>query len=84
MSEWYRECNRMLKCNILYHCQTGAGIAVDIATGYGLDERGVGIRVPVGSRIFSSPRCPDRVWGPSNLLSIGYRGSFSGGKAAKV
>jgi hypothetical protein len=28
--------------------------AVGIATGYGLDDQGVGIRVPVGSRIFSS------------------------------
>jgi hypothetical protein len=26
--------------------------AVGIATGYGLDDRGVGIRVPFGSRIF--------------------------------
>jgi hypothetical protein len=29
-----------------------------IATGYGLDYRGVGVRVPVASRIFSS-HCPD-------------------------
>jgi hypothetical protein len=29
--------------------------AVGIATVYGLDDRGVGLRVPVGSRIFSSP-----------------------------
>jgi hypothetical protein len=33
---------------------------VGIATGYGLDFRGLGDRVPVGSRIFSSPRRPDR------------------------
>jgi hypothetical protein len=33
-----------------------------IATGYGLDDRGVGVRVPVGSRIFSSPSRPDRLW----------------------
>jgi hypothetical protein len=37
---------------------------VGIATGYGLDDRGVGVRVPVGSIIFSSPRRPDRFWGP--------------------
>jgi hypothetical protein len=30
------------------------------ATGYGLDERGVGVRVPVGSTIFFSPRRPDQ------------------------
>jgi hypothetical protein len=35
--------------------------SVGIATGYGLDDQGVGVRVPEGSRIFSSPRCPDRL-----------------------
>jgi hypothetical protein len=34
---------------------------VKIATSYGLDERGVGVRVPVGSRIFSSLDRPDRL-----------------------
>jgi hypothetical protein len=34
---------------------------VGIATGYGLDDRGVGVRVPVGSRTFFSPRRPDWV-----------------------
>jgi hypothetical protein len=52
---------------------------VGIATGYVLDDRGVGVRVPVGSRIFSSPRRPDRLWGPRNLLSNGYRGALSRG-----
>jgi hypothetical protein len=32
---------------------------VGIATGYRLDDQGVGVRVPVGMRIFSSPRRPD-------------------------
>jgi hypothetical protein len=49
--------------------------SVGIATGYGLDDRDVPIRVPVGSRIFSSPRRPDRLWGPPSL-SNGYRGLF--------
>jgi hypothetical protein len=49
--------------------------SVGIATGDGLDDRVVGVRVPVESRIFSSPRRPER------LLSNGYRGSFLGGRA---
>jgi hypothetical protein len=49
-----------------------------IATSYGLDDRGVEVRVPVGSRIFSSANRPVRLWGPPNLLSNGYRG-FSPG-----
>jgi hypothetical protein len=44
------------------------GSAVGIATGYGLYDWVVGVRVSVGSRIFSSPRRPDRLWGPPSLL----------------
>jgi hypothetical protein len=55
--------------------------SVGIATGYRMDDRGVGVRAPVGARILSSPRRPDRLWGPPNLPSNGYRGSFLGGKA---
>jgi hypothetical protein len=55
--------------------------AVGIATGYGLDDREVGVRVPVGSRIISPCR-PDQLWGAPNLLYNGYRELFPGGKAA--
>jgi hypothetical protein len=47
-----------------------------VATGYGLDDRGVGVRISVGARIFSSLRRPDRFWGPPILLSNGNGGSF--------
>jgi hypothetical protein len=50
--------------------------SVGIATGYGLDDRGVGVRVQVGSRIFSSPSRPDRLWGPPSYLYNGYQGLF--------
>jgi hypothetical protein len=35
--------------------------SVGIATSYGLDDRGVGVKVPVGSKIFSSPNRPDQL-----------------------
>jgi hypothetical protein len=52
--------------------------AVGIATGYGLDDQGVGVRIPVGARIFTSPCLPDRLWGPPNLSNV-YRGLFPQG-----
>jgi hypothetical protein len=55
---------------------------VGIATGYRLDDLGIGVRVPVRSRIFSPPNRPERLWGPSNLLSNVYRGLFLGFKVA--
>jgi hypothetical protein len=48
-----------------------AGV-VSIATGYGL----VGARAPMWLRIFSSPNRSDRLWGPPNFLSNGYRVLF--------
>jgi hypothetical protein len=54
--------------------------SVSIVTDYGLDDQGVSVRVPVRSRIFYSPRRPDRLRGPPYLLSNGYRGLFPGVK----
>jgi hypothetical protein len=56
--------------------------SVGIATGYGLDDRGIGVRVLVESTTFTSSYSPDRLWGPSSLLSHGYGSSFRGDKAA--
>jgi hypothetical protein len=62
---------------IHYYQMGSRDSVVGIATGYRMDERGVGVRVPLGSRIFSSPRRPDWLSGPRSLLSNLYRGLFS-------
>jgi hypothetical protein len=49
--------------------------AVGISTGYGLDDRRVGVRVPVGSRIFSKsfrPALGSIQWVPG-ALSLGLK-----------
>jgi hypothetical protein len=43
------------------------------AVGYKLDDRGVGVLVPVTSRIFASPYRLGRPWVPPNSLSNGTR-----------
>jgi hypothetical protein len=51
---------------------------VGIATAYWLYDAGVGVRVPVGSIIFSSQYRRNRLWGPPCLLSNEYRGEAAG------
>jgi hypothetical protein len=41
--------------------------AVGIATSYGLDIKWIGVPVPVGARIFSSPSRPDWLWDSPSL-----------------
>jgi hypothetical protein len=52
----------------------GPGSSIGTATGYGLDGPGIESR---GGEIFRT--CPDRAWGPPNLLYNGYR-VFPGGR----
>jgi hypothetical protein len=56
-------------------------VARSLVTGYGLDDRGFGIRVAVGSRIFSSQPGPVRLWDPPNLL---YNGRAPGALSSMV
>jgi hypothetical protein len=56
--------------------------AVGIATGYRLDDREVGIRVPVGSRIFTSHVVQTGSGVHPTYYTLGTWGLFPGGKAA--
>jgi hypothetical protein len=56
--------------------------AVGIATGYGLEDRVVRVRIPVCLRIYTCLHHPDRLWGPPSLLYNGYLGLFRGSKTA--
>jgi hypothetical protein len=64
---------------VIVHFYLNRDSVVGIATGYGLHDRGVRVRVPVGSKIFFSPLRPDRLWDPSSFLSNEYRGLFPWG-----
>jgi hypothetical protein len=55
------------------------GSVVGIASSYGLDDQGIGVRAPVGRMVLTSPYRPDRLWGSPNFLSNWYQGLFHWG-----
>jgi hypothetical protein len=81
-SEWLRAGRRRVRVrvpvgskNFLHVVQTDSG-SHPIFCPVG----GVGVRVPVGSRIFSSARRPYRFWGPPSLVSSGSGRSSGRGR----
>jgi hypothetical protein len=71
---WYKLTTSYgIVAELLKYTSKTRGSAVGIATGYELHGRGVGVRVPVWAGFFSPPCRPDRLWGPSSLLSSRYR-----------
>jgi hypothetical protein len=58
------------------------GSAVGIVTAYGLDDRGVGVRVPVGSGFSLLHIVQTGSGAHAASYPMGTGGSFPGGKAA--
>jgi hypothetical protein len=74
---------RNFNLNIAFQFSRNIGKSVGIATSYELDDRGIGARALVGSKIFLSPYRPDRLQDPPNFLSNGYDGFFTGNIAGR-
>jgi hypothetical protein len=67
---------------VVWDSDRSQGSSVRIVSDYRLDDRAIEVQyVAEAKRIFLYPLCPDCLWGPPSLLSNGYQGSFSGGKA---
>jgi len=57
--------------------------SVDIATGYGLNDRTIEIQFPAGGwEFFSSTLCPDRYWSPPASYPMGTGDCFPEDTAA--
>jgi hypothetical protein len=64
--------NRSLRIPRPTRSKKSRGSVGGIATGYGLVGGGVTVRVPIGSMMFTSPYCPDRLWGPPGRVYNGH------------
>jgi hypothetical protein len=70
--------------NVAYAAVTCKGVQIRLGTSYDSDDRGFGGRVPVGSRMFTSPRRPERFCGPPSLIFNGYPNSILLSKATET
>jgi hypothetical protein len=62
---------RLFQIEFAYINVKSRGSTVDIVTDYGMDDREAGVRVPIGSRIFTSLYHADRL---QHLPIQGHRG----------
>jgi hypothetical protein len=69
----------VLKLKVMCLNEVSRDSVVGTATSYGGSE----LKSPGKSRTFSSPRRPDRLWGPPNLLSNEYLVLFPGTKRSE-
>jgi hypothetical protein len=56
--------------------QKSCGSTDSITTGCGLGDQGVKVQDPLMSRIFTSPYCPDCLWGPNQPFIKWVPGAF--------
>jgi hypothetical protein len=75
-------CRANLRSNwvsFMFSANESAHVTLFMNIGYGTDDRGTGIRVPIGSRIFSFPNRPDRLWGSTQSPIQWVPGALSSG-----
>jgi hypothetical protein len=77
--------NESVGCNILYkniYTYRSRGSSVSIVSGYGLDDRAIGVRSPAGAKDFSCSLCVKAGSGahPASC-TMGTGGPFPRGKA---
>jgi hypothetical protein len=77
VEKYIKNVSRIMSCLMSYKIEKKKDmVEISTATGYGLNDQGVGVQVPKRERIFSSPCHPGQVWGPPSVQSNGYEGLF--------
>jgi hypothetical protein len=71
------------ECKLMSDDARSLDSAVDIATGYGLDDRGIRVRVLIGSRIFFPTFRPDVLWRHPASYPTSIESYFLGGSSGR-